>query len=122
MANSTVTVGFTRDTVAGNLYIVLGTVNFSAAPDTYVTGGNTCSFAIPRIKATRVPFFVQFQEASGYYYVYVPGTTSANGTIRVYVQGTGAQAPAGELTGGAAIPAGVSGDSIRFMAMFDPLK
>lgn len=116
MAAATLTVTKIRDWAPGNVYQVLGTISWSAAPDTYTAGGNTCSFAIAAIKATRKPLVVYAQGLSGYSYVYQPGTSAADGTLKIFT-GAAGQAPFTELAAGA-VPAGVSGDTITFEAFF----
>jgi len=105
--------------------IVRGTIAVQANPATYKAGGIACSFAgFDDIKSGSPPLNVKVwsQPAagvspSGYVYDYTPGTSQANGQLSIFT-GAAAQSPLTELTDGAAIPAGVSGDSIYFEATF----
>lgn len=102
-----------------------GTIAISADPATYTTHGIACSFAgFDDIKSSSPPLSVKVwsQPAagvspSGYSYEFTPGTTQANGLLAI-LTGAAAQSPLAELTGGGAIPAGVSGDVIYFEATF----
>lgn len=108
--------------------IVRGTIAVSANPATYVTGGIPLSFAgFDDIKSGSPPLNVKVfsQPAagvspSGYVYEFTPGTSQANGLLAI-LTGAAAQSPLTELTNGAAIPAGVSGDVIYFEATFPRL-
>ncbi len=93
-----------------------GTIAISASTDTYPTGGLTLSLVLPLIKSTRLPQFVKVwgqSKQSGqtqYDYSYVPGTTLANGVLKIFTGGA-------EVSAGAT-PSGVSGDKIEFEAVF----
>ena len=119
MANAVATVSLPDNRYTwsdGRKLFVVGNVAISASPATYVTGGIPMSFNVPLVKATRAPIFVQVSDISGYDYSYIPGTTAANGLLRIYQQ----SAATGALTEipAAAIPAGVSSDQIQVMAIF----
>lgn len=109
------TITKTLDTAYGHIYAVYGTVKFGAG-DTYSTGGNTLNLLQIGIKATRKPLNVIFDGNSGFVFDYAPGTTAADGKIKV-LSGAAAQSALTELTAGA-VPAGVSNDTIFFKAEF----
>ena len=108
------TVTKTRDTTAGSLYVLYGSITIVAG-DTYSTGGITLNFA-PIAKATRPPVWVTFDGNAGYVYDFNPGTSASNGKLKIYT-GAAAQAPLTELAAGAP-PAGVQSDTIKFKAEF----
>ena len=78
------------------------------APDTL----DLSSLGLP---TTAVPDFYDITSAknlpSGYFYIYIPGTTLANGRFAV-AQCAGSAAPAADI-GAGAYPAGVTGDTIK---------
>jgi hypothetical protein len=112
----------------GRKEIVQGVLAISASPATYVTGGIPCSFAgSDDIKSSAPPDTVDVKSQpaagtspSGYVYQFCPGTSQANGLLAI-LTGAAAQSPLTELTNGASIPAGVSGDTIYFKAQFPRL-
>ena len=125
MAASTITVTINSTDWTGKNLIVYGTVAWSASPDTYSTGGNTMSFAgFDDIKSDGLPNFVEVfsqptaanHAANSYVYQFLTGTTLANGTLQIFT-GAAAQTALTELSAGA-VPAGVSGDTIKFRASF----
>lgn len=116
MALSTATVSVVKSWGGDAAYNVMGTIAISASPGTYPTGGYTLSLADPLIKASRLPLMVIVQGLAGYVYVFVPGTTIANGTLKV-LTGAAAQSALTEFTAGAT-PAAVSGDTIKFWAIW----
>lgn len=101
----------------GKILHVLGTITASGS---YTTGGDTLSFADPKIKSASVPLFVNVIGSAGYIYSFVPGTTQATGKLKVFA----APATAGPLTeiSQAAYPSGVTGDTIQFNALFVKLQ
>lgn len=112
MANSVATVTIQRSDVNGKLYRILGTLSIGAAPLTYVTGGIPCPFIDPLVKASRAPISVNFTSQNGFIYSFVPGTTNANGLLKMFsVMGT-------ELGSGVTIPTANSSDVINFIAYF----
>ena len=120
-AVATVTVATINQTwKSDKMFVVWGTVAISADPATYTTDGIVMSFAHPLIKASRTPVIVNVRGIAGYIYSYIKGTDAFNGLLRVFAQTNAAaeDAPLGQLTGAAAIPAGVSGDTITFEATF----
>lgn len=122
MANSAATLTYNNwpsgktNTVAPSWQVVMGTVAVSAG--NYVTNGlaltwKTSGFIPAGLSTT--PAFVMFQTqaASGYVYTW----DLVHNTIRVF-ESAGTAAPLAELTGGGATPAGVTGDTIQFLAFF----
>jgi len=129
MAASTITVTVTSTDWTGKNLIIFGTVAWSPSTDTYTTGGNTMSFAgFDDIKSSSLPNFVEVisqptsasHAANVYVYQFLPGTTLYNGTLQIFT-GAAAQTGLTELTSNAAIPSGVSGDTIKFRASFPRL-
>lgn len=116
MALSKITVTPTRTFCYGDVYAVIGTLSWSASPDTYAVGGNTCSFLQSKIKATRKPLWVLILGVSGYIYRYYTGTNAGDGKVVILATGP-LNGPEGELSAGA-IPAAVSNDQITFRAEF----
>jgi hypothetical protein len=99
--------------------IIYGTLVFSGS---YVSGGDTLNFltagttqggmGADAIKSLSLPQFSQIVEApvvgtaaSGYTYLFAPGTTQANGAVQLFLGGT-------QLSAGA-YPAGVTGAVVR---------
>jgi hypothetical protein len=72
--------------------------------------------AVPLLKATKVPQFVELNTPSGYMYNYVPGTDLSNGKIKISVTGAAGAAHA-ELTAGV-VPAGVASDVVNAYVIF----
>jgi hypothetical protein len=102
---------------------LFGTVVIDANPATYAPGGLVCTFAgFDLVKSAYVPIEVRAWSEptsgtpSGYDYQYVRGTLLSNGKL-IVLQCGGAAAPSAEIPT-AAIPAAVSGDTIRFHAIF----
>ena len=103
--------------------IFYGTMAIGASPLTYTTGGIACDLSGLGALSQSAPFTVDVksQQPAGsgntnqYVYVYLPGTTSVNGLLQIFT-GAAAQTALTELSSGAAIPSGVSGDTITFVA------
>lgn len=104
---------------------VHGTLAVGASPLTYATKGITLSFAgLDLIKSSSAPIkvYIMSQAPAGYgaanmyEYSFNPGTTQANGLMQIFT-GAAAQTALTELSAGA-VPAGVSGDTIVFEAIF----
>src|SRR5512146_1074320 len=103
---------------------VYGTVSFSAATDTYATGGVVASFASSAeiIKSDQPPVWVRIwsQPAVGspntfiYLYTFNPGSTLANGKLQVWL-GVGASSP--EYGNGSALT-NPGADTILYEAAF----
>lgn len=87
---------------------VIGSI---VASGNYVANGDTLNLASTEIKSASLPEFVMVKGVSGYTYDYVAGTTQANGKLKSY------SAYATELAAGA-YPAGNTGDTIKFYAIF----
>lgn len=97
--------------------IVDGTLTLSG---TYPTNGDTLSFAGLGIPSNQVPTKVQIYEAtpapgpaSGYVFVFLPGTTQANGLMEAFNGTT-------QLTTGAygTPPFSITGFALKFRAWF----
>jgi len=122
MAQATCTLTINHQVAGDGILEVFGTIAITANPDTYASNGLTLDFTriasgSPTVKASRVPMRVDINAPSGYVYQYVNGTTARDGKIKI-LTGAAAQSALTELTNGAAIPAGVSGDTINFRAAF----
>lgn len=104
----------------GKVLHVLGTITASG---NYTTDGDTLSFVNAAIKSASVPLLVIVTGKAGYTYVFVPGTTQANGKLLVFYCDYAASS-AGPLIQipQAAYPAGVTGDTINFYALFKKLR
>ena len=104
---------------AGSKYWVFGTITVSASPATYTTGGIVTNLETSsEIKASRTPLAVFVWGVSGYVYAYIPGSNNSNGLLKIFVQGAAAGDPLAEIGNGDDIPAGVSGDTINFIAVY----
>lgn len=102
-------------------YQATGTIAISASPATYTTGGIVMNLNQAAIKASRTPQRVYVSGLAGYTFVYVKGTTNANGLLMIFVPkvtGAAADDPMIELTNALAIPAALSGDTINFVATY----
>lgn len=95
----------------GKMFHVLGTVTIGASPLDYVSGGIAMSLSHPLIKAQRAPQAVYINSQNGYTYAYVPGADVTTGLLKIFT------ALGVELTV-TTIPAGNSGDTITFEAIF----
>ena len=110
---------------------ISGQAVISASPSTYVTGGlgtlvtgainwqaltdQTTGAAVLIETTATQPIMVYFTSVGGSGYLY--GWNKATNKFQIFT-GAAAQSPLTELTSGAAIPAGVSGDVIEFDADF----
>ena len=120
MANSVATVTVLDQWVDYNKYYhVRGTVAITASAAVYVAGGIAMSLAGSDIKASRTPVRVTVWGIGGYIYQYVKGADAASGLLRIFAQTNAAAEddPLGQLAA-AAMPAGVSGDTVEFEAVF----
>ena len=95
-----------------------GTVAIDAGPDTYPTGGITLSLTGAGVMANDVPHDVRIwtDPPIGWLFGYDSGTTIANGKVLIYGfdgDNTGAITPLDEIANGTAIPAAVSGATIK---------
>ena len=106
---------------------VFGTIAISASPATYTTGGLALNFNplsngengfIQLDVPNTTPVQVYIDSVGGGLFEY--GWNKANNTIQIFAASAGAagSAPFAELGNGVAIPAGVSGDTIAFEAVF----
>jgi len=91
---------------------IVGTV---AATGNYTTGGLALSFNSTRIKSSRVPDDVDIQGLSNNFYKYLPGATRDVGKIKM-LDSTGAEIAQ------AALPGGITGDTITVRATFKQLR
>lgn len=114
MAAATVTTTV-NDQWADSAYHVLATLAVSASPATYTAGGIAMNLNQALIKAQRTPLQVRVSGAAGYVYSFVAGSDNSNGLLKIFAQTASASEddPLGELTDASAIPAGVSGDTIK---------
>jgi hypothetical protein len=99
-----------------------GSVAISASPATYTTGGIAFNLDVPLIKASRTPSWVEIFGISGYTYVYVKGVDNSTGLLKIFVQDGIAGNPLAEMANALAIPAGVSGDTISFYAIWKGME
>lgn len=95
-----------------------GTIAIDAAPDTYPTGGITCSLSTTGVMGNEVPHDVRIwtDPPIGWLFGYDSGTTLANGKVLIFGfdgDNTGAITPLDEIANGTAIPAAVSGATIK---------
>ena len=107
---------------ADQRYHHTGQVTISASPATYTTGGIVFNLNIPLIKASRTPSQVWLYGLAGYIYVYVKGTDNSNGLLKIFVQDGVSANPLAEMANALAIPAGVSGDTIEFSALWKGME
>lgn len=114
MAASVLTVTVKQSGLDKLGYEVTGKIAVGAGD--YATGGNTLSFALSDIKAQRLPEIVEIMGQAGFKYEYAPGTTNANGKMLIRQQSAATSALT-ELPA-AAMPAGVTGDTIVFRAVW----
>ena len=122
MATATVTTTITNQNVwdDGQRIHAVGTIAISASPATYqnlANGGMVLNFTATGLPVQQTAQFVEIYGIAGFIYPYVPGTTAANGYFGIF-ESAGSAAALAELSNGASIPAGVSGDTIRFHAIF----
>ncbi len=122
MAESVVTAAVTKSW-ADSAYHVLGTLAIGASPGTYTTGGIALNLNQSSIKASRTPLQVKVKGIAGYDYEVVLGSDNSNAKLIIRAQTSGAAAgdPLGELAA-SAMPAGVSGDSIVFDALYKGME
>lgn len=94
----------------GQALAVVGTLTASG---NYAAGGDAPSWASSLIKSTKAPYCVFLSGIAGFVYVW----DRAAGKVWTYTSGANAQDPLAELSAGA-YPAGVTGDTITFLALF----
>ncbi len=94
---------------------VSGTLAFSG---NYATGGDTLDFT-GKVLASRAPVAVRVEGIAGFRYEVNIGSGIANSLVlvRQYNYPAASAGPATELSA-AAYPAGVTGDTVRFHAIF----
>ena len=99
--------------------LVRGTL---VASGSYVAGGDTLDFSAKGdLPVSIAPRDVFIHGVAGFVYEFVRGTTLANSKVKVRVDGAGGVNVAlGEHTAVAYV-AGVTGDTITFLAIFDKL-
>jgi hypothetical protein len=103
---------------------VYGTIAVTAAAATYLTGGLVMDFSGKVPGCRKAPLWVQVQGINGFWYSVNLGTSISTPKLLIYVAtsvGAGGL-PQTEILASAAIPAGVSGDTINFVAHFDALQ
>lgn len=87
------------------------------ASGSYTTGGDLASVA-GLVPNSKLPIMYTVEGSAGFIYQWVPGTTQANGKLKVLVATTtGANLPLAEHTA-AAYVGGVSGDTILATLFF----
>jgi hypothetical protein len=128
MADAVATPSVTLVTNDQKTVKVFGTVAIGASPLTYTAKGLVMDFSsIPEIQSIEAPLEVRIFSSqpagSGatamYVYNFNPGTDPSDGKLQIFT-GAAAQSALAELSNGA-IPAGVSGDVIHFVATFQRL-
>ena len=80
------------------------------ASGTYSTGGDVLSFADPNIKSSRIPDHVEIHGIAGWHYSYDPQTDQTDGLMLCH--------QAGAEEGAGAYDATITGDTIRYHAIF----
>lgn len=104
-------------------FIVRGTIAVAAGD--YSTAGNTLDLSGLGVPSGVVPYVRIWSKltpgaANLFIYSFAPGTTTANGKMQVFT-GAAAQTALTELSAGA-MPAGVTGDTIAFEAIFQKFQ
>lgn len=100
-----------------------GTIAISASPDTYATGGLTLSF-VSVAQQNSVPDEVRIWTDTpvGWQLCYKSGTKASDGKVLVFgyvpTDATAGTLPLGEFDNATAIPASLSGATIKFAAKF----
>ena len=118
MADTAITVTKLDHWHDGKRQFMVGTLAVGAGPLTYPAGGVPVDFVAGGLQGTQKPLFVVLDGIAGYVIVY----DRVAGKIRVF-QGKdpaaagGADLPLQELGTDSAIPAALSGDTIRFLAI-----
>jgi hypothetical protein len=121
MAEASIVVTVTDEMpLPGKGFLVMGTLAVDAASDTYATGGlalGVAEFAgkVP-VASGQAPKHLIATGIAGYVYEFKKATNRLQ--IRAQTNAAAEDAPLGELAA-SAIPAGVSGDTITFIALFD---
>ena len=111
MANTATTVTVVDEWHDSKRENVTGSISFSAG--NYVTNGVSVTWTGQEfIKSATAPVFVNFWGIAGYVYVW----DASHASIRIF-QSAAASNPLSELTT-AALPGGVTGDTIKFFAVF----
>lgn len=103
----------------GSFFIVTGTIAFSGS----YSATEALSFAVQNLPVTKAPKHVHIYGLAGYVYTYQRAATApnaANGEVQVWHADYDAVADGALIEiPVAAYPAGVSGDTVRFMAVFE---
>jgi len=108
-----------QKSTSGKYMVVVGTLTFSGS---YTTGGDTLTLSGYQVPGTQPPRAVFIQGSSGFPYQWVPGTTRANGKIKVLTATTtGTNLPLAEHSQVAYV-AGVTGDTVTILILFDSLR
>ena len=97
-------------------YEISGTVALSAATDTYATNGLAFDISKLSVPGSALPIYFNVRGIGGFVYVFVAGSTRANGKL-VIQQSAAAGNPFGEYSNGAALTAPYA-DTITFTAKF----
>ena len=119
---ATATATFTRDKskldVSERYVTIIGTVAIQAAAATYATGGLTLDLS-GGVLSNDLPADVRIHDdpGTGWIYTYSTGSTIKNGKVMIFgltpTDATGGVVPLSEFTNSAAIPAAVSGATIK---------
>lgn len=110
------------DFTAGNEIVLLGTLTLTANYGGGATNGDTINFSgLDQVKSSSVPTQIDIYEApaagtaaTGYSFIFAPGTTQANGVVQLFNGTT-------QYTQGSAYSAGQLGAVIKFRAYFPNL-
>ena len=124
MATAAVTVTATTQKTwnDGQRIHAVGTIAIGASPGTYqnlANGGMVMNFQAAKLPVQQIPDYVKIDGIAGYIYAWDPsiGTTAATPAFGIF-ESSGSTGAMTELSNGATIPSGVSGDTITFHAIF----
>lgn len=95
---------------------VVGTIALSGS---YAAGGEVLNWgAVPQVKSTRDPIWAQFEGKAGFVYQYDKPNDKLMVSGQEPTSATAGVIALSELAAGA-YPAGITGDSIQFYAVFE---
>jgi hypothetical protein len=115
-SGQTSTLGPSWQLVSGTVVLTAGNYIANGLPLTWnpMTSASGGSF-LPASSLQTTPSIVYFQSITGAGYLYA--WDSVHGTLRIQ-ECAGSAGPAVDITSGSALPAGVTGDTIQFLAVF----